>query len=172
MDFGPSYNLTLSPRLVQQWTARQGELGAEIIARQEEINEIQKKLDAARILAPALFEQMEARQGTSIAAPSLTEAIVEFLESQSDSGYEPRDIRLALERKGILSAGQSKNYFYTALKRAVDRNRIRNDDGRYSSLFAESPKGETGGVAPPASVSTSSQSEEAVSSGSKGEWGT
>jgi hypothetical protein len=61
----------------------------------------------------------------------------------------------------------SPNYFYTVLLRHVQRGRlIRHSNGGYT-LPSDSPNGETGAVAAPAS-STSGQSVEAGYDGPKG----
>jgi hypothetical protein len=174
MTFEPTLNLTLSPKLIQQWRDEQATIEREIEVRRATIEEIGRKLDAAKVLAPSLFEQMDAKateRGSSFSTPSLTNAIVELLKEKPERSLEPRQIRQALEWKRVLEPGQSKNYFYTALKRAADRNLIINKGGAYVVLLHSPQNGETGGVAPPVSVSTSSESEVAVCSGSKGEWG-
>ena len=98
------------------------------------IAELERRIDAIRILAPQFFVedratiQFELDGGSDNDPPkgqsrTLVEAVIKAVENAS-TPLSPKDIRKAVKAQGDGHLIANENYIYTAIKRAADNSSI------------------------------------------------
>lgn len=131
--------IAIPMELIQQWRERKDYLDRMASDAQRESAEISRKLDAVAILAPEL-----STPGFSLTSPDVvTEApsvISELGKAVAERNrlMPPLEIRKVLrQREGVPKF--SDNYFYTALKRALEKGLIRKVGDLYGPVDTGSP---------------------------------
>jgi hypothetical protein len=155
--------LTLSQ--VREWELRKAEIQASIAAQTEEMATLSRKIDAAR----ALMEALSVGEGWSDLPPTLGDGPSQE-EAEPQAAPDESISNIVLTAVGAVKAPAKapavKNwivahhpavgakleanpaYLYTTLTRHVRAGRL-TKRGKGYRVVQSSPKGETGGVAPP-----------------------
>lgn len=145
---------------VRAWEARLAELGDSIRAQQEEVATLTRKIEAAKVLMEALhmsdaesaFDPSELRAQDDTAAPeeSISHAVLAAVSAMKGAP-KAAAIRAWINTHNPAVGAkleESPAYLYTTLMRHVRGGRLAKR-GKGYRLPQSSPKGETGGVAPP-----------------------
>lgn len=145
MDQITAEGIAIPMELIRTWRDRKAELDQIIADAQREGADISRKLDAVAILAPELGNPF------SLTAPEIDEESVSVISELAKVVVErnallpPKALKKALrEREGVPKFAD--NYFYTALKRAVEKRLIRKVGDLYGPLATSSPQGENPGA--------------------------
>lgn len=128
---------------IEGWRQRGVELDRIIADAQSEKADIARKLEAVAILAPEIvggaFQLTP--PGETVVEPSVISEIVAVVNENGGLLLPKHIRRLLREREGVPVF--SDNYFYTALKRAADKNLIARVGDRYGAK--KNPEAEASG---------------------------
>jgi hypothetical protein len=149
---------------VRAWQARQREIETDIQALQAEAKDIERRLEAVRVLLGSLPDEddPETQDGVNTGRGGQTSEEIHSSASFMDSVLiavaklgglsSPGEIRTWLREHGSTPAIRmqaEKPYFYAVIMRQARAGRLIKVGDRYR-LPTSSPQGETGGVWPPA----------------------
>lgn len=131
---------------IRRWFRDKAALEKDIKTRQEQLAVIDRKIEAATVLAPdavkgaigsyVVTESMLAMDDSggfreAVSRNRLTDDLIELV-NRSERFLAPADIRAALEEGGYREQlRKNPNYLYTVINRAVKTNRI----GRYGAAY-------------------------------------
>lgn len=128
--------ITISEEKIEGWKTRLQAIERELLTLTDEKASIQRKLAAVAELeegdktAPTHISQHEPGSGESTDGLSLVDAIP-LVARKLNRPLTPKEIKLGLPEVGYTQK-MGTNYFYTALKRAVDKGGIiRTHDKKY-----------------------------------------
>jgi hypothetical protein len=173
------YDTLLTITQVRAWERRLAGIADDIKKLASEADDLSRKLHAARIFMPPEIETAEPIAEAKPSEPepsskneseeSLSEAVLDAV-GQLGGAPKPMQIRRQIAKTNPALGAKlvtSPNYFYTVLVRHVQRRRLTRQGSGYT-LPNDSPNGETGAVAAPASSQPESQNMEAGYDGPKG----
>ena len=140
---------------VKGWQDKKNEIEGRVAALQNELSDINKKLDAAAVLSP---EAAQLRISTSAptvrvsgngsAATSeqetLTAAVVRII-GNSANPMTAKQLRKALTNEGYENS-QIGNYLYTVFSRLVKRRQVVRHGGRYALPLSSVPEHQSHGA--------------------------
>lgn len=126
--------IIISHQSVQDLLGERSALRKEREAIDRKLTDMDRRIDAVRILAPQFFQedratgQFELTGGSNDDAPkgqsaTLIEAVIKAV-ANSPAPLSPKAIREAVKMQGDGHLITNENYIYTAIKRAADNNHI------------------------------------------------